>query len=135
MAGMEKFSSREDIEVFVKKHKIALAIGAIILAMLAMSDGGGTQMTGGGDSGGPVYDGGGGGGGGGSGGPVYGGGGGSSAPVYDGGGGGVDMDQWREDQRRGDIEQRERIDSIREVERCYDPDTGRSYEVSIHVGC
>jgi hypothetical protein len=120
MAGMEKLPSREEIEVFVKKHKIALAIGAVILAMMAMNDGGGTQMTGGGGSDAPVYDGGGG----------------SSAPVYDGGGGGgVDMDQWREDQRRDDIEQRDRIDSIREVERCYDPDTGRSYEVSIHVGC
>lgn len=51
------------------------------------------------------------------------------------GGGGFDMDRWREDQRRDDIDQRERIDAIREVERCYDPETGRSYEVSIHVGC
>lgn len=61
---------------------------------------------------------------------VAGGGGGGS-----GGGGGVDMDRWREDQRRGDIDQRERIDRIYEVERCYDPETGRTYEVSIHVGC
>lgn len=52
-----------------------------------------------------------------------------------GGGGGFDMDRWREDQRRDDIDQRERIDQIREVERCYDPETGRSYEVSIHIGC
>ncbi len=52
-----------------------------------------------------------------------------------GGGGGVDMDAWREEQRREDRRQRERIDTIREVERCYDPETGRTYEVSIHVGC
>ncbi len=52
-----------------------------------------------------------------------------------GGGGGFDMDRWREDQRRDDEAQRRRIDSIREVERCYDPETGRTYEVSIHVGC
>lgn len=52
-----------------------------------------------------------------------------------GGGGGFDMDRWREDQRRDDGVQRDRIDAIREVERCYDPETGRTYEVSIHVGC
>ena len=52
-----------------------------------------------------------------------------------GGGGGFDMDRWREDQRRDDGDQRDRIDQIREVERCYDPETGRTYEVSIHVGC
>jgi hypothetical protein len=52
-----------------------------------------------------------------------------------GGGGGFDMDRWREDQREGDIDQRERIDRIYEVERCYDPETGQTYEVSIHVGC
>jgi len=48
---------------------------------------------------------------------------------------GFDMDQWRRDQARDDRQQRDRIDSIREVERCYDPETGRTYEVSIHVGC
>lgn len=52
-----------------------------------------------------------------------------------GGGGGFDMDRWREEQRRDDEGQRRRIDTIREVERCYDPETGRTYEVSIHVGC
>lgn len=34
-----------------------------------------------------------------------------------------------------DPAQRRRIDGIREVERCYDPETGVVYEVSIHVGC
>ena len=52
-----------------------------------------------------------------------------------GGGGGFDMDRWREEQRRDDRQQRDRIDTIREVERCYDPETGTVYEVSIHVGC
>jgi len=52
-----------------------------------------------------------------------------------GGGGGFDMDRWREEQRRDDEAQRRRIEAIREVERCYDPETGRTYEVSIHVGC
>jgi len=51
------------------------------------------------------------------------------------GGGGFDMDRWREEQREGDIDQRERIDRIYEVERCYDPETGQTYEVSIHTGC
>ncbi|MCR6643762.1 MAG: hypothetical protein NVV62_04185 [Terricaulis sp.] len=39
---------------------------------------------------------------------------------------GFDMDQWRRDQARDDRQQRDRIDSIREVERCYDPETGRT---------
>jgi hypothetical protein len=52
-----------------------------------------------------------------------------------GGGGGFDMDRWREEQRRDDRAQRDRIDSIREVERCYDPETGTVVEVSIHIGC
>jgi len=52
-----------------------------------------------------------------------------------GGGGGFDMDRWRREQERDDGIQRDRIDAIREVERCYDPETGRTYEVSIHVGC
>lgn len=62
---------------------------------------------------------------------------GGAAPASDtgGGGGGFDMGQWREEQREDDRRQRDRIDSIREVERCYDPNTGREYEVSIHVGC
>lgn len=52
-----------------------------------------------------------------------------------GGGGGVDMDRWREEQRRDDEAQRRRIETIRETERCYDPETGTTVEVSIHVGC
>lgn len=52
-----------------------------------------------------------------------------------GGGSGVDMDRWREDQRRDDEAQRRRIDTIREVERCYDPETGRTYEVPSSLGC
>lgn len=52
-----------------------------------------------------------------------------------GGGGGFDMEEWRRRQQQDDAEQRRRIDTIREVERCYDPETGRVYEVSIHVGC
>ncbi len=48
---------------------------------------------------------------------------------------GFDMDRWREDQRRDDIDQRRRIEGIREEEECVDPDTGRRYRVSIHVGC
>jgi hypothetical protein len=48
---------------------------------------------------------------------------------------GFDMDRWREDQRRDDIDQRRRVDGIREEEECVDPDTGRRYRVSVHVGC
>ncbi|MCR6643764.1 MAG: hypothetical protein NVV62_04195 [Terricaulis sp.] len=47
----------------------------------------------------------------------------------------AEMERWRQSQAREDQIQRDRIDSIREVERCYDSETGRSYEVSIHVGC
>lgn len=49
---------------------------------------------------------------------------------------GVDMDRWRREQERDHRRNREFIDTvIREVERCYDPETGRTYEVSIHIGC
>jgi hypothetical protein len=52
-----------------------------------------------------------------------------------GGSGGVDMDEWRRKGAIDDGQQRDRIDTIREVERCYDPETGTTREVSIHVGC
>ncbi len=47
----------------------------------------------------------------------------------------AEMERWRRAQAQDDAAQRERIRTIREVERCYDSETGRSYEVSIHVGC
>lgn len=50
-------------------------------------------------------------------------------------GGGVDLDKWRDDQRRSDKDQRDRVDGIYERERCVDPDTGAVYFVSIHTGC
>jgi hypothetical protein len=48
---------------------------------------------------------------------------------------GFDMGGWRRDQRRDDKEQERRVDGIREEEECVDPETGRRYTVSIHVGC
>ena len=117
MADNQGLPSREQIEAFVKKHKVALAIGAVVIILMALADGGGDTNAGGGAPSPPA--------------PIYveGGGGGGDD------GGGFDMDRWREEQRRDDRAQRDRIDSIREVERCYDPDTGEVVEVSIHVGC
>jgi hypothetical protein len=108
--------NREEIEAFAKKHKVALIVGAVVIALMMMSEGGGGSYTAeNGPGPAPVYDGGGGGG--------------------TDSGGGFDMDRWREEQRRDDRAQRDRIDSIREVESCYDPETGTTVEVSIHVGC
>ena len=42
--------------------------------------------------------------------------------------------RWHDDQRRGDIEQEKRVDSIREEERCVLSD-GTVVTVSIHTGC
>lgn len=56
--------------------------------------------------------------------------GGSDAPIASGGGGGFDKRQWDADQRRDDDMQRDRVDGIREVERCMDDD-GRVYEAPI----
>jgi hypothetical protein len=50
------------------------------------------------------------------------------------GDGGVDMDEWRRRQAQDDIEQRQRIDTIREEERCRNAD-GTEDTVSIHSGC
>ena len=46
-----------------------------------------------------------------------------------GGGSEFDMDEWREQQERDDERQRQEIDVIREVERCYNPETGEVVEV------
>jgi hypothetical protein len=50
-------------------------------------------------------------------------------------GGGFDMDEWRRGQARDDEAQRQRVETIRETQRCRDPETGATYEVSIHAGC
>lgn len=112
---MQNAENTQGIEAFMKKHKVAILVGVAVAALMTFMDRGSDQM---------VADGGG-----------------YQAPVYDSGGSGaggdgtVDMEQWREEQRRDDRMQRDRIDSIREVERCYDPETGTTYEVSIHTGC
>lgn len=98
---------------FVKRHKLALIAGAVVIVLIAMSDNEeasapGVQPFGG--AGQPV----------------------AAAPSSEPG---FDMEGWRREQRRDDIEQRERVDTIREVERCYDPETGTTVEVSIHTGC
>ena len=51
------------------------------------------------------------------------------------GGGGVDMDAWRRREAESDEAQRRRIETIREEQRCVDPETGEVRTVSIHVGC
>lgn len=108
---MQNADSPKGPEAFVKKHKIAIGVAVAVAALMMLSDRGGGQMAAGA--------------------------GGYESPTYGSGDGDgtVDMDQWREEQRRDDRMQRDRIDAIREVERCYDPDTGVTYEVSIHTGC
>ena len=54
--------------------------------------------------------------------------------VTGGGDSGVDMDAWRRRQAQDDIEQRQRVDTIREEERCRNSD-GTEDTVSIHTGC
>lgn len=99
----------EQIKAFVRKHKVALGIGAAVLLVVAMSNGG--------DQPGPGFD--------------------PNVPITDTGGGGgsssdggFDKRKWDEDQRRDDIKQRDRIDTIREVERCVGDD-GRVYEAPL----
>lgn len=116
---MQQGFDSEAIKAFATKYKVPILIGLGVALVLMMTEQQGQPLAQGG--GGPVYDAGG------------------STPVYDAGGSGggaeVDMDAWRREQERDDGIQRDRVDAIREVERCYDPDTGREYEVSIHVGC
>jgi hypothetical protein len=104
-----------DLQRFVKKHKMALIAGALVLVLIA---------SGGEDPGAQT----------------------GSVQPFDGGAAppiastttgepGVDMDAWERENRRDDQAQEKRVDTIREVERCYDPATGGTVEVSIHVGC
>ena len=96
---------------FARKHKLALGIGAGVLLVLAASNGGQTGTSGSGGDGqqGPVADGG------------FGGSGSSGGAAGSSGTDnpeGFDKRKWDEEQRRGEDEQRNRIDTIREVERC-----------------
>lgn len=109
---------RAEIERFVRKHKVAVAIGGIVLLLALASEREeqpapaagiaqpmgmqpmGAAGAGAGDAGGTI-----------------------------------DMDEWRRRGAADDRLQRERVDSIREVQRCTDPDTGETREVSIHAGC
>ncbi len=149
--------NRNDLQGWFQRNQKAVLIGGAIALLLA-AVGSGSEISSGGDyqqpsqpCGGPnqpsCSQGGDQGGGGtgygdqGSGGTGYGdqGGGGQSGggPVAGGGSpsdGGVDMDQWRRDQERSDREQRNRIDAIREEERCRRSD-GSNEVVSIHTGC
>ena len=115
----------ENFESWVKANGKWLAIGAAgLLVVMAMSGGeetpqvsptdGGTVPV---DGGQPYNDG--------------------STPIDQGQGGdtGVDMDKWREEQAADDERQRQRVDRIREVERCTDPDTGEVEEVPADIGC
>ena len=118
MTGQDLNTRLESWKAFARKNRLLLIAGGVLLVLFAMNDEGqGTYSQ---PSAQPAGD------------PTV-------MPVDMGGGGGAggdfDMDGWREDQRRGDIEQRDRIDAIREVERCYDPNTGETIEVSIHAGC
>ncbi len=115
MSGQDLNGRMETMKAFVRKHPLMVAAGAVVLLFIAFNDGGESapgQM--------PQQPGGM---------PVV------TADSGGGSGGGFDMERWRDEQRRDDIEQRDRIDSIREVERCYDSSTGETVEVSIHVGC
>lgn len=111
----------KDWKEWVSQNKVALAIGvAVVLVVSAMTSGEETQRQGqpyqGGQPMGDYPD--------------------QPMPYSDGGGDGeFDMDEWRREQRRDDRRQQEEIDVIREVERCYDPETGEVIEVPISVGC
>ena len=87
----------------IRKHKVALGVGAVVLVLIAMGD---EQRP---TPAGPDY-----------------------VPAIDSPGTGApdgfDKRKWDEDQRRDDEQQRRRIDGIREVERCAD-ENGRIVEV------
>lgn len=89
---------------WAKQHKVALGIGAAVLALVAMASEGEQQAPYVSDGSGPVA-------------------GSDTTP-------GFDKPAWDREQRRDDIEQRNRIDTIREVERCRDAD-GREYEAPL----
>lgn len=89
---------------WAKQHKVALGIGAAVVALLAMADSGDQAPVANPDVSGPVA-------------------GADTSP-------GFDKPAWDREQRRDDIEQRNRIDTIREVERCRDAD-GREYEAPL----
>lgn len=86
----------------IRKHKVALGIGAAVLVLVAMSNEQGSAPSG---FDGPVAD-----------------------TRGDGNPDGFDKRKWDEDQRRDDEQQRRRIDGIREVEHCPD-ENGRIVEV------
>ena len=113
---------RQQLEAFAKKNKVPLLIGGAILLVIAAASGGGEgqppQQV-------PVR--------GADGVPVTGDGSGSFPATDDSGL--VDMEEWRRGQRREDIEQKERIDTIREEHTCTDPDTGEQEKVPIHTPC
>ena len=96
---------------FARRHKLALGIGAGVLLVLAASNGGQTGDTGsnGGGQQGPVAD---------SGFSSSSSSGGVEGPSRTDAPDGFDKRKWDEDQRRGEEEQRKRIETIREVERC-----------------
>ncbi|HEX8668005.1 MAG TPA: hypothetical protein VF727_06505 [Allosphingosinicella sp.] len=114
---------RQQLEAFAKKNKVPLLIGGAILLVIAAASGGedrqGAQEV-------PTV-------------PIRGS---DAAPVSADGSvpatddsGLVDMEEWRRGERRGDIEQRERIDTIREEQTCIDPDTGERVKVPIDTAC
>jgi len=118
----------ENFESWVKANGKWLAIGAAgLLVVMAMSGGNDAQQppNGGQQGGGTPYD---------QGDQPYSDG---SSPYDSGQGGdtGVDMDKWREEQAADDERQRQRVDRIREVDRCTDPDTGEVTEVPSDIGC
>lgn len=91
---------------WAKQHKLALGVGSAVLLLLAANEGGEQAttdpigFTDGGVATGP-----------------------DTSP-------GFDKPAWDRAQRRDDLEQRNRIDTIREVERCRDAD-GREYEAPL----
>lgn len=108
-----------EIGRFIRKHRVALAVGGFLLILMAAN--GDEELVA------PVA----------GGQPMAGdGGGGGWTPTTAGdAGGGVDMEEWRRKNDAEDAQQRERVDSVREVQRCTDSATGETREVSIHVGC
>ena len=118
----------EEIKEFVKKNKTGIGIGLGVAFLVVVMSPDETPTQQGGGQGGDPY------GGGGQGGGPY-----ADGPAYPPGGGGddggFDMDKWREDQKRDDRRHQEEIDTIREVQRCVDPDTGEVVELPASYPC
>ncbi|MEO0410456.1 MAG: hypothetical protein AAF221_01280 [Pseudomonadota bacterium] len=113
-------TSQSDFAAFVKKHKVALIIGGVVIALFSLSDDGTQQgqyqqppyaQPGGGQQ--PYQD-----------------------PYYQGGGGDDQYESWRRRQEEQDAGQERFVDEvIREVQTCTTDDGTVVYDVPVDVDC